>query len=223
MACGGVAQAQSLEDRLRSQLVSTVTQLRALQASQADLAAQKDAAEKANAPLKAQVSKLQAELAAARRAPRPAAVRVVAAPQSDVDKTRLAELQQAHAQDQAELTAARADRSRLDQSSAGLKADHDRLTARLTADETGLAACRSKNLQAIAVAKEILAAYDQITFGRVIARKEPFTGLERVKIQDLSQDYGDRIYHSRLDVTPRAAPLAVRPLATAPTPPSNPQ
>ena len=59
LCLAGPARAQSLEDRLRSQLVSVTSQLRAAQSSQAELSAQKAAAEKERDALKAKLATAQ--------------------------------------------------------------------------------------------------------------------------------------------------------------------
>ncbi|MDR3508726.1 MAG: hypothetical protein P4L64_12580 [Caulobacteraceae bacterium] len=201
----GSVHAQSLEDRLRGQLTATVAQLRDLQASQATLTAEKDAAERARDGLKAKLTAAEAKLRAARQAPRPEA------PAPDLEKVRGEQL----AQDQGTIAAAQAENERLAGELKRLQTDHDQLAASLAAETQGLANCRVKNQQAIAVAKDILAAYDHVNTAAMPLRKEPFTGLARVRIQKIEQDFGDRIYDSRLDA--RTRPPAT-PADTSPQP-----
>jgi chromosome segregation ATPase len=197
-ACGGTARAQGLEDQLRSQLVAVTGQLRAAQAQQSDLTARATAAEKDRDALKAQLSKVQAQLAAAKRKASGVSPAQLKAAQADADQ---AKSQASTAQTQ--LTASQAQLQSLTAEVDRMKAEHDRATASLSTSETSLAACKLKNAQAIAVGKDILAAYSRITVADVLARKEPLTGLKRVRFEQLEQDYGDRLYDSRLDAKPR--------------------
>ncbi|MGC1301289.1 MAG: hypothetical protein WA840_02840 [Caulobacteraceae bacterium] len=204
LAGSGAARAQSLEDRLRAQLVAVTNQLRAAQAAQtgqASLSAEKDAAEKERDALKAKLAAAEAKLRTAKRTPAPPTV----SPDLDRYKALADQSAQADAQDKAALATAQAETERLNGELEQLRSEHDRITATLTSDEQSLTACKSKNAQAIKVAKDILAAYDKVGVVGALTRKEPFTGLKRVQIEQLEQDFGDRIYDSRLDVHPRAA------------------
>jgi chromosome segregation ATPase len=205
LAVAGSAQAQSLEDRLRSQLVATTTQLQQAQAAQASLQADKAAAEKARDALKARLATTEAQLRAAKRAP------PVAQPATDQQAAQLQQLTKANSEATTQLSDARTQVEQLGRELTALRAEHDRLDATAQAGVASLTACKAKNAQAIAVAKDILAAYDRASVLGVAMRKEPFTRLKRVQIEQLEQDFGDRIYDSRLDTQPRAKPSAAAP------------
>lgn len=215
-AFGGGAQAQTLEDRLRSQLVSVTAQLRQVQAGQGQLQAQAAAAEKDRDALKTKLATAQAQLRVARRAPAATAPSISPAGLAQA-QAQSQQLAQANAQMQAELTTLRADNGRLTGQLDQLQGEHTRASTALATGEQGLAVCKAKNAQAIAVAKDILAAYDRVGLAGVLARKEPFTRLKRVEIERIEQGYGDRLYDSRLDARPRSNPVGgVKPPAPQP-------
>lgn len=207
LATAGAVRAQTLEDRLRSQLVSTTADLRQAQASQATLQAEKDAADKARDALKAKLASLESQLRAARHAPAPAA----APAELDAAKAETQHLAQVNSDIQAQLATAQVDNEKLGREVEALRRDRDQLTAAASAADTSLTACKAKNVQAITVAKEILAAYDRTSLVGVAVRKEPFTRLKRVQIEQIEQDFGDRLYDSRLDTQPRAKPAPAKP------------
>jgi hypothetical protein len=181
----GTAQAQSLEDRLRAQLSSVTAQLRSLQDGQATLEAQKAAAERERNNLKAKLADAQAGLHAAQRhAPSPPTV-------MDTDTAK-------------KLAAAAAEVSHLTQLNAALVSDKERLSKEASDKMTLIDVCQTKNAQAVQIAQELLLAYHDVGLGAVLAKDEPLTGLERVKFEQLEQDFGDKIYNSRLAVPARA-------------------
>jgi chromosome segregation ATPase len=196
----GVAHAQTLEDRLRSQLVAVNGRLQDLQNSQAALVAQKTAAEAERDALKRRLATSEAQARAARRD--------VNGPQLAQYKAQADQAVQARAQGEAELAAARAEVARLTQQVQQDQAERERLSASLVEARSGAETARAKNAQAITVAKEILDAYGRVSVADVVARREPFIGLKRVQIEKLEQDYGDRLYGARLDVPAQAAPQA---------------
>jgi chromosome segregation ATPase len=50
-----------------------------------------------------------------------------------------------------------------------------------------------KNLELFRLANEILKRYERFGLGDALAAKEPFTGITRVKLENLVQDYQDKI------------------------------
>lgn len=51
----------------------------------------------------------------------------------------------------------------------------------------------TKNLALYKLANEILTRYERFGLGDALAAKEPFTGISRVKLENLVQDYQDKI------------------------------
>ena len=56
----------------------------------------------------------------------------------------------------------------------------------------------SKNLALFLVANEILSRYEEFSLGNAIRAKEPFVGLTRTKLENLVQDYQDKIQEQRV-------------------------
>lgn len=74
-----------------------------------------------------------------------------------------------------------------------------------------------KNLELYKLANEILTRYEKFGLGDALAAREPFTGIARVKLETLVQDYQDRIADNFVKPgTPGAA-------VATPTPPANKQ
>jgi chromosome segregation ATPase len=55
-----------------------------------------------------------------------------------------------------------------------------------------------KNLALFKLANEILTRYERFGLGDALAAKEPFTGITRVKLENLVQDYQDKIADQRV-------------------------
>jgi chromosome segregation ATPase len=172
---------QTIEDRLRDQLRATVQQLHQLQDDQASLQAQKAAAEQERDALKAQLAAAKAQVTHG-GADRGQVQALVA----QVSKYK-------DAVSQATGTAAQA------------QADHDKLAAGLTNAQTLLGACETKNGQLLNVGMDILKAYQKFDFGEALGADEPFIGIKRVELENLAQDFGDRLYDGKFD------PRTVRP------------
>lgn len=191
LLAAGAAQAQSLEDRLRSQLVATTAQLHDLQNSQGSLAADKAAAEQQRDALKRKLAAVQAKGssggAEAQRYRAQADAALAAKAQSDID---LAAAQQEAARQASLVQSAQAER--------------DRLVAELSQTKALLTAAQATNQQAAALSKEILHAYERVSFTDVMARNEPLTGLGRVKAENRAQTFADRIRD--LELPPQPAP-----------------
>ncbi|HSZ74298.1 MAG TPA: hypothetical protein VK779_05715, partial [Rhizomicrobium sp.] len=76
--------------------------------------------------------------------------------------------------------------------------------------------CEAKNDKLLAVGKEILDAYSKFSFNDAVFANEPFIGERRVELENLAQDYGDKLYDGKFD------PRAVHAPATSTTPaPAN--
>jgi hypothetical protein len=200
LAVTGGARAQTLEDRLRSQLAATTAELHQLQAAQSGLAADKAAAETSR-------DALQAQLAAAR-----AKLRATPATPSE-DALAKARAEQAAA-DQARLDQATAENGRLAQELAALRAEHERVAAQAKADGDSLKLCRAKHAELMATATDILAAYDHVSAAGMLASREPVIGLGRLPAQRRVQAFSERLYAARLDVRPKDAAAAATPPST---------
>ena len=192
------ASAQSIEDRLRDQLRQTTLQLREAQDAQASLQAQKAAAEQERDTLKKQVAALQGEVAHAKHGGNEAQVL-----QQEVGKYKD---QLAQATDAAKSA----------------QADHDKLQGAVVGQAALLEACQQKNTQLLAVSNEILDTFERVDLNDVIGLNEPFVQSARVKLENMSQDFGDRIYDGKFDPRtvkmPKPASLQSQQQQTTPPP-----
>jgi len=189
----GPASAQSIEDRLRSQLRDTTQQLRQLQDGQAQLQADKATAEQQRDKALADLKAAQAELAAAK-----------GKSQAEIAAEReLREEKASHAQDSQQLAKYKADYETLTSQSHALQTrDQSALHAR----DAQLQLCQSKNAQLYQVGHEVLDAYEHVDFGTLMKSREPFAQQARVKYDMIAQGYGDKLYDGKYD--PRATPPA---------------
>ncbi len=77
----------------------------------------------------------------------------------------------------------------------------------------------AKNLELFKTGNEILTRYEQFSLGDALAAKEPFIGVYRVKLENLVQDYKDKLLdHAVITGQPPSLPPAPAPVAkTTPT------
>jgi chromosome segregation ATPase len=162
--------------------------------------------EQQNAVLQAQLAQAQAAATAREAEAKQLAGRVT---QLERQVTRLTtrgeQLQQAVDETTAQLEATSADldrtQGRLGRTEGEL-ASTEAARAAAQADlelKTGLvAACQETNARLYDVGREILAAYENKDLGDVLAQDEPFTGLKSVEIENIVQDYQDKLLDERL-------------------------
>jgi chromosome segregation ATPase len=168
--------AQTLEDRLRDQLRSTLNELHELQDQQASLQAQKAAAEKERDGLKDELAKAQTK---------PAHAGETAAAKAQAQALATQVVQYKAAVDQANGTAQQA------------QADRDKLQAALADAQKQLGTCADKNAKLLKIGNEILDAYQEFDVGEAIAANEPFISIHRVELENMAQDFDDRLHDGR--------------------------
>jgi DNA repair exonuclease SbcCD ATPase subunit len=198
------ASAQSIEDRLRSQLRTTTQQLHDLQDTQAQLQANKAQAEQQRDKAQADLKQAQADLAAAKGNSGEAAA---------VQRSLAAE-KASHAKDDEQLAKYRSAYEDLLTLSRSRDAERTQAEGQLKTAGTQLQACEAKNAQLYEVGHQILDAYEHVGFGTYLKSREPFAQSARVKYDEIAQDYGDKLYAGKFD--PRAAPASAAALASAP-------
>ncbi len=201
------------ESRLRDALRSTMQQLQDAQGQVATLQATQTQSDKDNAGLKAKVEALNSQIAALTK-------------QSADDKTASDQAIAALKSQNADLTT---QIEKLNNALAAWEKD-DRQNVQLAKDKEAARAQlavqvvlqqrviddrETKNLALFNLGNEILTRYEKFGLGEALVAKEPFTGLSRVKLQELVQDYRDKISDQR--VTPGQAP------ATLPIPSAQPE
>ncbi|KVF68610.1 hypothetical protein WS75_29785 [Burkholderia sp. FL-7-2-10-S1-D7] len=202
LAAGG-AHAQSIEEKLRSQLRSTVQELRQLQDSQAQLQSDKAAAEKQRDDALAQLKALQGQLAAARGDSGAEAAA----------KRALAQERAGREQDAKSLAKYKASYEDLLAVSRARDAQYTQLQKDAAARDTQLKTCQAHNAELYRVGHEILDAYEHVGIGTFFSSRQPFAQSARVKYDDLAQRYGDALYAGKYD--PAARPAAAAPASAA--------
>ncbi|SDT13088.1 hypothetical protein SAMN05216598_4086 [Pseudomonas asplenii] len=186
------ANAEGMEERLRTQLRSTTQQLQALQSEQAQASAARIAAENQAKAAQAQIRQLTAELAKAKGL-----------------SEQLAGQQEAlQSQAQAFSVAANEQLGKYKKAyddllvmAKGKEAERARLQGQLAERDTQVQQCSARNRQMYGVAKEILAAYEKIDVAEVMKIRQPFAGSARVKFEEMAQAFGDDLYKNQFDAT----------------------
>jgi chromosome segregation ATPase len=190
------------ESRLRDALRNTMQQLQDAQGQIATLQATQAQSDKDNADLKAKVDALTAQIATltAQSADDKAASDKALAEQKSQNADLTTQI--------GKLNDALAAWEKDDKAYVQLAKDKDAARAQLAIQVILLQRVvddrETKNLQLYALANEILTRYEKFGLGDALGAKEPFTGLSRVKLQELVQDYKNKIEDHR--VTPGQVP-----------------
>ncbi|UPG92951.1 hypothetical protein [Luteibacter aegosomatissinici] len=190
------AQQASLESRIRDQLRETRTQLQDLQAQQASWAAEKAQLEKERDAAKADAEAARAES------------KKGSTVSPDNSRALAAEKQRREAAE----TAAQKGRADADSAAVALRTaetERARLTKALDAANGQVDACTARNVQMYRVGQEVIAAYENLDVGDVLASRQPFAAKSRVKLEAAAQSFGDRLYDQRFD--PRAGQASANP------------
>jgi chromosome segregation ATPase len=202
------------ESRLRDALRSTKQQLQDAQGQVAALQATQAQSDKDNADLKAKVDALNAQIAsltkqsADDKAASDKAISDLKSQNADLT-TQMAKLNDA-------LVAWEKDDKQYVQLAKDKEAARAQLAVQVILMQRMIDDRETKNLTLYNLGNEILTRYEKYGLGEALAAKEPFTGLARVKLQELVQDYRDKI--SDLRVTPGQTPAAPPATAAEPKP-----
>ncbi|WP_095118709.1 DNA repair protein [Pseudomonas sp. Irchel s3f10] len=195
LLCATGANAEGMEERLRTQLRSTTQQLQALQSQQAQASAAQLAAQNEAKAAQAQIKQLSAELAKAK----------------GVAEQLAGQQQSLHSQAQAQVAASAEQTGKFKKAYDELlvmarakEAERSKLQAQLAERDTQVQQCSVKNQQMYGVAKQILTAYENIDVAEVMKIRQPFAGSARVKFDELAQGFGDELYKTQFDA-PQAA------------------
>jgi septal ring factor EnvC (AmiA/AmiB activator) len=176
---------ESVEDRMRDALRQSVTEMRAAQdqAAQAQADLQKAQADKA--ALQTQLDAANARLAAA-PAIKPAELEALKAQLQQAQQASNG-LQQLNTKLQASLESAAAAAQAKD-------AQGRKDAAAIKATSTALEACKSANGQLINVSEDVLHLYESQSFHSLLLKSyEPVLGLWKVKLENIVQQYDDKI------------------------------
>ncbi len=182
------ADEQANEDRLRDALRQSVTEMRAAQDQAAQAQADLARANADKAAIQQQLDAANAKLAqaAGKSAARPADAEALqnalrAAQEQEANLAQKNTKLQSSFQGVAELARAKDAESRQAQ-------------AVLKAKGTALETCKTANTKLLDVAEQILHLYQSQDFRSVLLRSyEPLVGMEKVKLENMVQDYDDKI------------------------------
>jgi hypothetical protein len=75
---------------------------------------------------------------------------------------------------------------------------------------------QEKNLALYKIASEILQRYQNFGLGNALAAREPFVGITRVKLQNLVQDYQDKLLDERTTLHEKDLPSYLHELPSQP-------
>jgi len=188
------AQDASAEARLREALRNTTIELRALQDSQAALTAQLD-------QMKQERDALKQQLDAAKNAP------PVADPQVAQLRDAVAALQQQNGALQTGLQKWQTGYQQAADLARAKDSESRQLSGQLTQQSSRLQACTAANGKLIAVANDILHLYRTQSFrSLLVGSYEPLLGFKKVELENLVQDYEDKIEDQRLQPAAPPAP-----------------
>jgi chromosome segregation ATPase len=175
------------EARLRDALRSAITQQRSLEDERATLQAKQTESDKQIEALKAQIDELSKGPKKAENTPETDELtRRVAAQGEEITQLNqnLEKWKSAYNEAASVARTKEADRAKL----AG---DVGGLTQRATG-------CEAKNAELFKIGNEILGRLERVSFGDVLARNEPFTGIKRVELQNLVQDEQDKLLDQKV-------------------------
>jgi chromosome segregation ATPase len=195
LAIASQAHAQSNEDRLRDALRQSVAQMRAAQDQAAQAQADLQKAQQDRATLQTQFDAATAKLSQAKPAAPPA------------DLARLNDALSASRQQTASLQAALAKYQTAYQDLSAQAQAQDRqgqvLSHGLQGQTQALESCKAENRDLMKVAEDILHLYQSQDFrGLLIRSYEPLIGTAKVRLENMVQDYDDKI-HNQEYVAPR--------------------
>ncbi|MEB0206575.1 DNA repair protein [Pseudomonas sp. CCC3.1] len=195
LAAATTVSAETMEERLRTQLRSTTAQLQTLQSEQAQASAARIAAENQAKQAQAQIKQLTGELEKTR----------------GLAEQLVGQQQNLHSQAQAQVTASNEQTGKYKKAyeellvlARGKETERARLQTQLTERDTQVQQCSAKNQQMYGVAQQLLAAYEKIDVAEVMSIRQPFASGARVKFEELAQGFGDDLYKTRFDA-PQAA------------------
>jgi chromosome segregation ATPase len=179
---------QTNEDRLRDALRQAVTEMRAAQDQAAQAQADLQRAQQDRATLQAQLDAASAKLAQAASAPteKPGELADLRR-QMQAGQAQNAQLQQNLAHYQTAYQGVASQMHAKDQEAQGALLG-------LKKDDAALNTCKSMNSRLVAVSEGILNLYQTISFRDLLLRSyEPLIGSAKVKLENLVQDYDDKI------------------------------
>jgi len=178
-------QAQSMEERLRTQLRMTSQQLQALQSEQAQMQAARASAEAQRDGALENIKRLEVKLKRAQGK----AEELVS--QKDTIQTQVNESRK-------QVGAIKQVYDDLLVVSRNTESERASLQARLVERDQALGACITKNEQMYEVGKDMLEALEQVSTVNLLKLRQPFASTGRVKFEEMVQVFGDKLYSKQI-------------------------
>lgn len=113
-------------------------------------------------------------------------------------KTQLAEREAENAQLQDSLQKLQVSQSHAVEAAQKAENERAKLNSQVIELKRKVADGEARNLALFKLANEILKRYEHFGLGDALAAKEPFTGVARVKLENLVQDYQDKLVDQRV-------------------------
>jgi chromosome segregation ATPase len=175
-------------DRMRAALRDTLLQLRTAQSDLAGLQVAQAAAADEKKALADKYDALKKQIVIDRTA---------ADKNNTALNAQLAEQKAAVARLNAALEKSKAEGEKTAESAQAAEAQVARLKSEAIVQSRRVADLQAKNLALYLTGNEILTRYEEFSFGNALKAKEPFVGLTRTKLENLVQDYQDKLLDQR--------------------------
>ncbi len=178
--------------RAQMQLQQTQGQLATLEAEKAKLGSERDQALKESKATQAKVRKLNLSLAEEKQQ--------AAQWLKDLEthKQDLAATQTRLADTEAKLAEAAKTLAQTRQTLAQTEADKRQLEGVKSRQEREIASCESNNLKLYQTGRDLMTRFEQKSCNEILAQKEPLFGLKRVEIENLLEEYRDKLDEQKL-------------------------
>lgn len=175
-------------DRMRAALRDTTQQLRSSQADLAGLQGTQAALAEEKKTLADKFDALKKQIVADRTV----SDKTVATLNAEVAEQKAAVARLTEALDKSKAVGAKAA-----EAARAAEAEVARLKSEAIVQDRRVADLQSKNLALYLTGNEILTRYEEFSFGNALKAKEPFVGLSRTKLENLVQDYQDKLLDQR--------------------------
>jgi hypothetical protein len=177
------------EAKMRETLRATILQLRNADAERATLQASKAEGEEKIKALEAQVELITKQSASERAASEKSITTLT---------TRIAKLESDLLEVRAGFEKSEANFKKAVEFGTAKEAERAKLAARVIVLDRIVADQRVKNTALYKTGSEILTRYEKFGLGEALAAREPFVGITRVKLQNLVQEYGDKLTDQKI-------------------------
>ena len=177
------------EVKMRETLRATTLQLRSADAERVTLQAAKAESDEKIKVLEEQIQSVTKQAASERTASEKSITTLT---------TRIAKLESDALLAAASLEKSQADFKKAVEYGAAKETERAKLAARIIVLDRIVADQRTKNTALFKTGSEILSRYEKFGLGEAIIAREPFVGITRVKLQNLVQDYGDKLADQKI-------------------------